>query len=211
MNITKIIKTVTLTLLIAMVMVCLESCSSKECEHTELTELSDTATCELDGVKEYRCNQCGKKVEKESIKKGHVYKNGICSRCQKSWKESFNDEISYIKNVSFSYDSTVNGIKWSHSEKYVDANGYIRLEDVNGKIGQMTISAYGSSCTYDVFLSITSDTCNISLKHVSGNEMTMAMLFSNYTSSRMKCSDALANAVKELNEQLKNKFDFKLS
>lgn len=43
------------------------------CEHENLTLIEDTATCENDGVKKYRCDNCNKIIENFSNKTGHDY------------------------------------------------------------------------------------------------------------------------------------------
>ena len=43
------------------------------CEHENLTLIEDTATCESDGVKKYRCDNCNKIIENFSNKTGHDY------------------------------------------------------------------------------------------------------------------------------------------
>lgn len=184
---------------------------SKKCEHTDLTELSDSATCTSNGIKKLKCNLCGEEFEEESQRKGHSYKDGVCSQCNKSWKESFDEEVGNIKGVSFSYDSAADGIKWSHSETYITANGVIPLKNPNGNIGKMTISAYSSSCTYDVILSVASDGFRISFNQTSGKEMVMELVFTNFSSVKTECRNALKNAINELNNQLQSKFGFKLS
>lgn len=43
------------------------------CQHNNLTKISDTATCTVDGVVTSRCNQCGEIIEMKSSKKAHDY------------------------------------------------------------------------------------------------------------------------------------------
>ena len=181
------------------------------CEHSELTEVSNSATCAKIGIKKFKCNRCGKMFEEESPRKEHEYKNGVCIKCKNTWKESFNDEIGALFGVSFSIDSATGGIKWSHSETYVSATGVILPQSHNDNIGKMTISSDTFSCTYEVHLSITSDKCIVSLNQISGDEAIMEFLFSDFTSAKAKCCIFLGNAINELRNQLKSKFDVDIS
>lgn len=55
------------------------------CKHSELTKISDTATCESDRIITYKCKQCDKEIEKPSPTKGHDYSIFVSdsSSCEK--------------------------------------------------------------------------------------------------------------------------------
>lgn len=207
---TKITKVSMLILIGIIIITSLGSCSVI-CEHSELTEVSNSATCVETGIKKFKCNRCGKVFEEKSPKKEHEYKNGVCIQCKNTWKESFNDEIGTLLGVSFSLDSATDGIKWSHTETYVSAQGVILPKSHNDNIGEMTISAGTFSCTYEVILSVTSDKCIVGLKQISGDEVIMELMFSNFASAKAKCCILLGNAINELRNQLKSKFDLEIS
>lgn len=59
--------------------------SGCRCKHSELTKISDTATCESDGIITYKCKQCDKEIEKPSPAKGHDYSIFVSdsSSCEK--------------------------------------------------------------------------------------------------------------------------------
>lgn len=89
------------------------------CKHENLTELYDTATCESNGTITYECNQCGKKVEKPSPKKGHDYSIFLSdsSTCEKDGE---------LKNKC-SRCSSVKTI----SKKAIGHNGTIKCKNCN--------------------------------------------------------------------------------
>ena len=89
------------------------------CEHKELTKLTDTATCESDGIATYKCNKCNKKIEKTSVKKGHDYSiyanyNATCEK---------DGEIKYRCSRCHSIKST--------TKKATGHNGTIKCKNCN--------------------------------------------------------------------------------
>lgn len=89
------------------------------CKHSELTKISDTATCESDGIITYKCKQCDKEIEKPSPAKGHDYSIFVSdsSSCEKDGE---------IKNKC----SKCNSIK-STPKKAIGHKGVIKCSNCN--------------------------------------------------------------------------------
>lgn len=58
-------------LMVMVVSISMSGCNN--CAHINKTLIENTATCENNGIATYRCDDCGKTIEEESVALGHDY------------------------------------------------------------------------------------------------------------------------------------------
>ena len=142
----------------------------------------------------------------------HSYRNGECSVCGASWTSEYVIKMVSLNGTTFLFGSSgYQDIGWSHSDSYINARGSITIGNVKGEIGSFVISANGNSCSYKVYLGVSSSgKANISLIYESGNETTMGLIFNNYSSVLRSCETQLAESFNMLKQRLYSEFDYNL-